>query len=303
MTLEGIQQMNFVTSDQRSSTFDSQKEPALHIQPGEMVKIETSPEPYEQLFAAGDDWEDTIDFETFNQVYGPVYIEGVEPGDGVVVEILDIETLNWGLNCFIPGFSMIDNKIQSKFLRRVPITEDWVHLTDRFKVPLQPMIGCLGLAPPTGDSTTLGQSPWGGNYDLIQLKAGNTAIFPAQVLGGLFYLGDLHAAMGNGEPTYVSIECAGTVTVRFGIRKQIGLLNPRVESSDRLYILGLSSGSGGRWDTSRKQACELMFDYLTRERSLTPEEAHLFLSASVDLTYGGPTGVSLASIPFTIFDE
>lgn len=65
--------MNFVTRDQRSSTFDSQKEPVLHIQPGTVVQMETSPEPYEQLFAAGDDREDTIDFEIFNQVYGPIY--------------------------------------------------------------------------------------------------------------------------------------------------------------------------------------------------------------------------------------
>ena len=148
--------MNFVTHDHRSSTFDSQKEPALRIQPGEVVQIETSPEPYEHLFSAGDDWEDTIDFETFNQVYGPVYIHGVEPGDGVVVEILDIETCDWGLNCFIPEFSIIDNKKPKKYLRRVPITKDWIHLTDRFKIPTQPMIGCLGLAPPHGQSTTMG---------------------------------------------------------------------------------------------------------------------------------------------------
>ena len=248
-------------------------------------------------FAAGSDWLDTLDLDTFNQVNGPVLVEGVEPGDGVVVEILDVEPLDWGWNSFIPGFGLLYRKLQSKFLHKVPITDGWIHLSDRLKVPVKPMIGCLGLAPPQGESTTLGQSPWGGNYDLIQMKPGNTAIFPAQVPGGLFYLGDLHAAMGAGEPTFVSIECAGIATLRFDIRKQIHLINPRIESPDHLHILGL-----GAWDESRVQACELMFDYLTQERNLTPQEAYFLLSSSVDLTYGGPAGVSVASIPLNIFD-
>jgi amidase len=264
--------------------------------------MQTSPEPVQQLFVAGDDWIH-VDLETINQVVGPVWIDGVEPGDGVAVEILDIETLDWGWNGYIPGFSLVARKLQAQFLRKVPIVDGWVHLSNRLKVPVQPMIGCLGLAPATGESTTFGQSAWGGNYDLVQMTVGNTAIFPAQVPGGLFYLGDLHAAMGAGEPTYVSVECAGTVTVRFGVRKQVGLITPRVESSERLYILGLSQrDSADRWEESRRQACELMFDYLVHERGLGSEEAYLLLSSAVDLTYGGPAGVSVASIPFGLLD-
>jgi amidase len=126
-----------------------------------VVRIETSPEPVEQLFVAGEDWLDTLDLETINQVTGPVHIEGVEPGDGVAVEILDIETLDWGWNSFMPAFSLVASKLESPFLRRVPIIEGWIHLSDRLKVPVQPIVGCLGLAPPEGESTTFGKSPWG----------------------------------------------------------------------------------------------------------------------------------------------
>jgi acetamidase/formamidase len=81
------------------------------------------------------------------------------------------------------------------------------------------------------------------------------------------------------------------------------LIHPRVESSDHLHILGLSQrGSEEKWDESRRQACELVFDYLTHERDLTSEEACFLFSASVDLTYGGPAGVSVASIPLNVFD-
>jgi acetamidase/formamidase len=47
--------MSVVTSDHRGSKFSSQRDPALRVQAGEVVKIETSPEPVEQLFAMGDD--------------------------------------------------------------------------------------------------------------------------------------------------------------------------------------------------------------------------------------------------------
>jgi amidase len=295
--------MNVVTSDQRSTKFSSQLEPALRVLPGEVVKMETSPEPIEELFAAGDNWEEALDLENFNQVTGPVYIEGVQPGDGVAVDILEIEPLDWGWNSYLPGFSLVASRLQDMFLQRVSIVEGWVHLSERLIVPVRPMVGCLGLAPPEGESTTLGCSPWGGNYDLMQMKDGNTAVFPAQVPGGLFYLGDLHAAMGAAEPTYNAVECAGTVTIRFSIHEQMGLVNPRVESADHLYILGLSqSGAENRWDESRRQACELVFDYLTYERDLTNEEAYMLISTSVDLTYGGPAGVSVASIPLRVFE-
>ncbi len=92
--------------------------------------------------------------------------------------------------------------------------------------------------------------------------------------------------------------------MRFGIRKQLRLTTPRIESPDRLYILGLTEDEvkEDRWGTSRRQACELMFDYLTYERGLTAEDAYMLISACVDLTYGGPAGVTLASIPLAVFD-
>jgi amidase len=295
--------MRIVTSDHRSPRFSASKEPALRVQPGEIVRIETAREPTELLIADSDGWLH-VDLDTINVVTGPVYIEGVESGDGVAVEILAIELLDWGANAYFPGFSLVASRLQSPFRRKLPIVDGWVHLTDHLRAPVRPMIGCLGLAPAVGESTTFGKSPWGGNYDLIQMTSGHTAIFPAQTPGGLFYLGDLHAAMGVGEPTYVAIECAGSVTLRFGIRKGMRPATPRIESPERLYILGLTQEEAqeDRWETSRRQACELMFDYLTLERGLSPEEAYLLLSACVDLDYGGPAGVTLASIPLALFD-
>ncbi|MER3486350.1 MAG: hypothetical protein C4345_10620, partial [Chloroflexota bacterium] len=104
--------------------------------------------------------------------------------------------------------------------------------------------------------------PWGGNYDLRQVEPGNTILFPAQVPGGLFSLGDLHAAMGMHEATFVSIECPGTATVRLGVRKGLTLETPRIEAPNRLYTIGLKAADdfqhGLDFNPARIQAVSLM---------------------------------------------
>jgi len=280
-------------------------EPALRVQPGEIVRFETSAKPIEHLIAAGDRWLEILDLDAINAITGPVYIEGVEPGDAVAVEILDITPADWGWCAYIPGYGLLARRLQRPMLRRLPIRDGQIHISDRLTIPVRPSIGCLGLAPAKGQSSTLGPPyPWGGNYDLPQIRPGSTVLLPAQVPGGLFSLGDLHAAMGAHEPTFVSIECPGVATVRLRVRKGLALQTPRIETPDRLYTVGLTaddSSFGLDFNPARRQAVALMFDYLTRERGFSPEDAYILTSACVDLELGGPAGaVVLASIPLAV---
>lgn len=298
--------MHIIRADRTTFAFRPDAEPVLRIQPGEVVQFETSPEPVERLFAAGDRWLEALDIKAVNAVTGPVYIEGVEPGDAVAVEVLEVTPRDWGWCAFIPGFGLLADRLQQPMLRRIPIASGRVHISERVTVPVRPMIGCLGLAPATGESSTLAPPfPWGGNYDLRQVEPGNTILFPAQVPGGLFSLGDLHAAMGMHEATFVSIECPGTATVRLGVRKGLRLETPRIEAPDRLYTIGLNAADdfqrGLDFNPARFQAVSLMFDYLTRERGLSPEDAYVLISACVDVELGGPAGaVVLASVPLSV---
>lgn len=294
--------MQTVGSERHTFEFRADVEPVLRVRPGETVRMETSPQPAERLLAAGDGWVDAVDTRAINAVTGPIYIEGVQPGDAVAVEILEIETLDWGWNANIPGFGMLSDNIRQPMLRRVPIRAGRVWVNEALSVPVEPMIGCLGLAPARGATSTLAPPfPWAGNYDLKQVRPGSTIIFPAQVRGGLFSLGDLHAAMGDGEATSVSIECAGAATVRLSVRKGLDLQMPRVETADRLYTIGLAES--GNYRSARRHACDQMFNYLTEERGLTPDDAYILFSAAVDLTFGGPAGaVVLASVPLDVLN-
>jgi amidase len=295
--------MKSVSSRQHAFEFRSEIEPVLRVRSGETVRFETSPEPPERLFEAGSDWLANLDTRRLNAVTGPVYVDGVEPGDAVRVDILGIQTLDWGWNAFIPNFGMLCENLTTPMLRRVPIIDGRCWITDALSVPLRPMIGCLGLAPSRGASSTLSPPfPWAGNYDLIQIKAGSTVWFPAQVRGGLFSLGDLHAAMGDGEATSVSIECAGSATVRLSVDKQLDIQMPRIVADGRLYTVGLAER--GNYVSARRHAADQLFNYLTAERRVTPEDAYTLFSAACDLTFGGPAGaVVLASVSLDVLDR
>ncbi len=293
--------MHEIKAGQTTFAFRPDAEPVLRIQPGETVKFETSPEPSERLLEAGDHWLEKLDIRAINAVTGPVYVEGAEPGDAISVEIIDVVPGPWGWNAFIPNFGLLGNRTGLAGIRRLPIENGRIIVSESLSLPVEPMIGCLGLAPASGQSSTLGPAfPWGGNFDLVQVKPGNTILFPVQVPGGLFSLGDLHAAMGRGEATSVSIECPGTATVRLGLRKGLKLETPRIETPERIYTVGLRPK--GDFDGSREQATSLMFEYLTVERGLSPWDAYVVCSAVVDIEYGGPAGsITLASVRYDIF--
>src|SRR4030095_4850839 len=75
--------------------------------------------------------------------------------------------------------------------------------TDALKpltIPLQPMLGCVGVAPPGLDVIRTGDSGiFGGNMDYNQLREGTTIYLPVFQEGALLFMGDGHAAQGDGE--------------------------------------------------------------------------------------------------------
>ena len=289
--------MHTVSAEQTQFALRPDVAPVLRVRPGEVVRFETSAAPAERLFAVGPRWLDVLDLRAVNAVSGPVFIEGVRPGDAVAVEILDIAPREWAWNAVIPGFGLLDGLLAEPSLNRYPIRDGEILVSERVRIPLRPTIGCLGLAPVRGETSTLSPAmPWGGNYDLTQIAPGATVLFPAQVPGGLFSLGDLHAAMGEHEATFIALECAGTATVRLGVRPGLTLETPRIETPERLFTIGLSQC--GDYDAARHQAARLLFAFLTREQGFSPRDAYALISGRADLTLGGPAGtIILAGVP------
>ena len=150
-----------------------------------------------------------------NPLTGPFYIEGAQPGDTLAVKILDLQVDgDYGVGAFSPGFGSINSSKYTPVLEKSPWQERvWFYpinhadntatfkaLDSDFavKIPMHPFFGCIGVAPANGEArSSIVPAEFGGNMDSPEASAGNTVYFPVNVKGGLLYIGDGHAAMGD----------------------------------------------------------------------------------------------------------
>ncbi len=118
------------------------------------------------------------------------------------------------------------------------IEDEWAIINEGIRAPIQPMVGCAGLAPISGASSTIYLIyRWGGNLDLRELGPGSTLYLPIQVEEALLSVGDLHAAMGTGEPTSMGLESAGEATVRITVDRGLSLRSPRILSEGSTILI------------------------------------------------------------------
>jgi acetamidase/formamidase len=183
---------------------------------------------------------------------GPFYVEGAAPGDTLEVRL---DRIRPNRSHGFSGTVVSENTVDPDFVRRLPerATGRWdvdldawqATLTDPetssgpIVLPLDPMIGCFGVAPPGGQAiSTATSSTHGGNMDYRGHVEGVTALFPVFVEGALFFIGDGHALQGDGEIVGTGIEISMDVQFTVRLRKGSPSNWPRVETGDELIALG-----------------------------------------------------------------
>src|SRR5690242_8922127 len=192
-----------------------------------------------------------------NPLTGPFFIEGAEPGDTLVVKILDLQVDgNQGVGTFSPGFGAVNNTHYTPVLEAKPLEEKiWYYpidhekntatfqaLDSKFKVsfPVHPFLGCIGVAPANGEArSSIVPAEFGGNMDAPEASVGNTLYLPVNVPGGLLFMGDGHAVMGDGEVDGTAVEAPMKVRVRVDLIKHHRIEWPRFESDTHLMAVGI----------------------------------------------------------------
>ena len=79
---------------------------------------------------------------------------------------------------------------------------------------------------------------FGGNMDSPEASVGNTAYFPVNVKGALFYVGDGHAAMGDGEIAGTAIEVPLKARVQLSVIKGRTIAWPQFENDNAIMTVG-----------------------------------------------------------------
>ena len=190
-----------------------------------------------------------------NPLTGPFYVEGAEPGDTLAVKILELEVdSDHGIGAMAPGFGALNTTNYTPMLNPSLKERVWFYPVDRptntatfkaldsnfsVKIPLKPFFGCIGVAPAGGEArSSIVPEAFGGNMDAPEASVGNTVYFPVSVRGALLYLGDGHAAMGDGEVAGTAIEVPLRGRVQVEVMKGQKISWPRFENEQAIMTVG-----------------------------------------------------------------
>lgn len=216
-----------------------------------------------------------IDWKQINPATGPIFVEGASPGDILKVKIEKIDIATQGVMVVGPNLGVMEHRITEMEAKIIPIVDGKAKFND-LNIPLNPMVGVIGVAP-AGESVNCGTpGSHGGNMDNKMVAEGATLYFPVFTEGALFALGDCHAAMGDGEISVSGIEIPANVTVTLEVLKGASLQHPMLEN-DEVFTQIVSAPT---LDAACKEATEFMADLLVAKTGLTLSEVTMLLSAA-----------------------
>ena len=244
--------------------FDPALPAAARVDPGETFVVETVP--------------------SSAVATGPVAVRGALPGDALAITVGDIVFSGQASMWLKPrrGYfgEYLSDHITDTVLRPIPLRDGKALFSDAITIPLRPMIGVLGVVPYGDPIPTYWPGRHGGNLDCRLVCSGSTLYLPVAAPGGLLAVGDLHAAMGDGEIMLTGVEVGGEVTLTVDLVHNWPFAGPWVETPAEWVALG----SARDLDEALGVALRQMIALLQRQAGLTFEEAGMLCSAAADCT-------------------
>jgi acetamidase/formamidase len=305
-----------IRSDSASFVWDNSIAPALEIESGETVELETADASGGQLTADSTPADvAALDFERVNPVTGPVFVRGAQPGDVLAIEILELRPHTWGWTAIIPGFGLLADEFTEPWLRisDVDAANGRVRFADDITLPFAPFPGTIGVAPAEpGSHSIVPPRRWGGNMDIKHLQPGSTLYLPVGVEGALFSVGDTHAAMGDGEVCGTAVETAMDITVRLTVRHDLSIAYPQYQIPAGQLARGEGSGyhvcTGIHEDLMEavREAIRGLVEHIVTQHGRDRQEAYAIASVAADLriheVVDVPNWVVGAFLPHAIFE-
>lgn len=194
-------------------SFSPSHPPALRVCSGAVVEMETL-DCFGGQLQEGNKSLETLDPGKENPATGPIYVEGAEPGGILKASILGIRLEPAGIVACGGGDGPLGGGLTGKHMRRLAAADGQVLWDGGLKLAASPMVGVIGVAPGEGAVPCSTPGPHGGNLDNAMITTGASLYLPVNAPGALFALGDVHAAMGDGEIGGCGLEIGAVVKVR-----------------------------------------------------------------------------------------
>lgn len=265
----------FLSRENYIYEMSSKRNPALRVSSGAQIVIETYDCFLNQITSTETTYQ-SVDWTRINPATGPIFVEEAEPGDVLVVNIQKIELADRGVMVTGPDLGVMGKNIDHFSIKIVPIQNNKAIFNETVQLPLNPMIGVIGVAPKEGEISCGTPGEHGGNMDTTLITEGATVYFPVFQKGALFSLGDVHAAMGDGEVGVSGIEIPAKVTVTLSVLKNVKINTPLVENQDGIAFIV----SKKTLDEAADSAVEEMVNYLLKRTDMGIEEISMLLSAA-----------------------
>ncbi|HCK13893.1 TPA: hypothetical protein DHW51_07210 [Candidatus Poribacteria bacterium] len=252
---------------------------------GETVAIETVGGHDHDYETAGDTIPgkllDVTTHRRYSRPGGPFLIEGIEPGDWVSIEIINVEVDHY-------GFYRNGGPHWGSMRLVAAVRDGLIHFPPDFVVPTRPMIGVVELK-----SVAPHQIDHGGNMDFNSIQSNSTVHIKAQKPGGYLSLGDVHARMGDGELTGTGVEIDSTVTLKVDRSPGFPTSSPVVEKRQVVESTAefLTSGRGANWEEALKIAWSEMVGLIAAHYDTTIEYANLIVGTIGDARPGYAAGM------------
>ncbi|HJS73638.1 MAG TPA: acetamidase/formamidase family protein [Vicinamibacteria bacterium] len=274
--------------------YDGSVPPVLTVDSGDIVDVEamitgarllrTLGVPEDAIRPDMEEMDEKVKQEGPHLLLGPVAVRGAEAGDVLEVRILEMGIVDpWAVNLFAPGGGALPKLFPyqgGKFVR-LDLERNVALFGPGIEIPLRPFFGSLGVAPPP-ISGRIGSGPPGvhtGNLDNKELTAGSTLYIPVHVKDAFLFIGDGHAAQGDGEVNGTALEASLSGKLQLVVRKDLKFSWPRAETPQYYMTMGLDPDL----DTAAEMAVSQMVDHLVQDRGMSREDAYVLCSAAVDL--------------------
>ena len=269
--------MEIIKKENYTFTFSNSNKPVSFIKPGNSIVFETHDCMCSQISCETDDLKE-IDFNKVNPATGPLYIEGAMPNQILKVTIESIKLDNYAVAMTGPGVGVLGEKLD-EMTHNILDVKDKSVIFKNIELPLNKMIGVIGVAP-YSDSINCGTpGSHGGNMDCKIISESSTVYLPIYTPGALLSIGDIHAVMGDGEIGVSGAEIGANVEVKIDLISDFKINNPIVETDDAYYTIA----SAHTLDDAYKIAVEDMFDILIGKCNLSKNDLVMLMSLTCDM--------------------
>jgi amidase len=260
--------------------------PVARLAPGDILETNTL-DAFGNALQKPGDTRNKVD--RYNPLAGPFYVEGAEPGDTLSVKFLDLQVDGkQGVGVLASGALSAGGYTP---MLNPPLPErSWFYPIDSgrnvatfhaldsnysVEIPLHPFLGCVGVAPAGGEARSSAvPAEFGGNMDAPEASVGYTLYLPVNVPGALLYVGDGHAAMGDGELAGAAIEVPMRVRIEVGLLKGKRIEWPRFENRDSIMAVGAYRPL----DDALRIAFSQLIDWIHADYGLSKLDAYELLS-------------------------